>query len=556
MKFDVRFSSRRAAAAIVLSWIALSNPAMGQDATLVGWWELSETDDAALVVDSSGNELDGFFDGFTDPDVEGSPFGQASYPNGLGSAAYFDGIDSAIALDPLGDAPYREWVNNFSVVAWINPEQFDSKNRIFGTFPVGGGWGFGTNGDSLEITTYGVRDYTQPVPLELDTWQHVAVTLDSENAAHFYVDGEFVGTQTHGSPGNPTPDSNEFFIGTSCCDAEYFQGFIDEVAIFDGVLTDQQVWNIAHLSVASFDAEPEDPAGLKFKLDFATHRGGAEGWDIIDEIDAGDTCTYQGADTPCTVFELTDLEGTDTDVTLEILERPFIGNSTPHILPDVIAGVATPAQAIGDYQYRDPDTADSSAPFRFSNLDPGTYMVTVTEGRTTDGNGQFAKLWVGDADGSNEPGTPGSHDGENTGDFAAGFATLELTIGEGEFLWYRHLEDNSGGISTLTIRSMDGGVVEPTCDPDTGGDLNADGEVSFADFLILSSNFGTDVPTHAEGDIDCDGSVAFSDFLVLSSNFGTTVATASVPEPAGFSLTLLTGMISLVTLRRRTPSAQ
>lgn len=517
----------------------------------MGWWELSETDEAALVADSSGNGQEGFFDGFIDPAVDGAPQGQASYLNGTGSSAYFDGIDSAVAIDPIDPAPYRDWVNNFSVVAWIKPEQFDRKNRIFGSFPVGGGWGFGTVRDELEITTYGVKDYDQPASLQLDTWQHVAVTLDTDNSAHFYLDGEFIGTQTHSAPGNPTPDGNNFFIGASCCDTEYFQGFIDEVALFEGVLSEHQVQNIYNLSVPSFDAEPEDPAGLKFKLDFATHRGAADGWDIIDEINAEGTCVYQGADTPCTVFELTDQTGVDNDVTLEILERPFIGNSTPHILPGIIAGVATPAQAIGDYQYRDPDTAGSSAPFRFSNLDAGTYMVTVTQGRTTDGNGQFAKLWVGDAEGSNEPGTAGEHDGANTTDFAAGASTLELTVGEGEFLWYRHLEDNSGGISTITIREV-GGDAPALCDPNSGGDLDGNGTVEFADFLALSANFGNEVADHTAGDIDCNGTVEFADFLALSANFGNTVgaATSSVPEPSGLTLLSLAGL-AIGRLRRR-----
>lgn len=199
-------------------------------------------------------------------------------------------------------------------------------------------------------------------------------------------------------------------------------------------------------------------AGL-LQLDFGTNTGEAEGWDIIDEILAEEECLYLDDDaTPCTVFSLTDKTGSDNDITLEILEVPFISNTAPH-LPDaqVYDGFGVPIAALGDYQYRNPDTAGSSAPFRFSNIDPGTYRVTVFEGRTTDGNGQFAKLWVGDADGSNEPGEFGEHEGKNTDDFAAGSSTLSLEIGEGEFLWYRHLEDNSGGISGMIIREVGGG---------------------------------------------------------------------------------------------------
>lgn len=51
------------------------------------------------------------------------------------------------------------------------------------------------------------------------------------------------------------------------------------------------------------------------------------------------------------------------------------------------------------------------------------------------------------------------------------------------------------------------------------GDLNGDDEVGFADFLILSKNFG--LPGDAtDGDLDQDGNVTFEDFLLLAANFG------------------------------------
>jgi len=54
------------------------------------------------------------------------------------------------------------------------------------------------------------------------------------------------------------------------------------------------------------------------------------------------------------------------------------------------------------------------------------------------------------------------------------------------------------------------------------GDINEDGAVSFADFLILSTNFGAQDAQPANGDIDIDGDVDFADFLILSANFGRT----------------------------------
>lgn len=62
-------------------------------------------------------------------------------------------------------------------------------------------------------------------------------------------------------------------------------------------------------------------------------------------------------------------------------------------------------------------------------------------------------------------------------------------------------------------------IVDPVAEP-IPGDLDGNGDVSFADFLVLSNNFGKEVENYSDGDIDGDGSVGFADFLVLSNNFG------------------------------------
>ena len=68
------------------------------------------------------------------------------------------------------------------------------------------------------------------------------------------------------------------------------------------------------------------------------------------------------------------------------------------------------------------------------------------------------------------------------------------------------------------------------------GDLDGDGTVAFADFLILSDGFA-DEGSYSDGDLDCSGEVGFSDFLILSFNFGlTTEEAAVVPEPDGWML--------------------
>ena len=52
------------------------------------------------------------------------------------------------------------------------------------------------------------------------------------------------------------------------------------------------------------------------------------------------------------------------------------------------------------------------------------------------------------------------------------------------------------------------------------GDADGNGKVEFADFLLLSTNFGKQDAVWADGDFDDNGNVEFADFLLLSTNFG------------------------------------
>jgi hypothetical protein len=53
------------------------------------------------------------------------------------------------------------------------------------------------------------------------------------------------------------------------------------------------------------------------------------------------------------------------------------------------------------------------------------------------------------------------------------------------------------------------------------GDVDGNGAVEFADFLVIARKFGQQVEGgRADGDVNEDGEVNFADFLVLSENFG------------------------------------
>src|SRR5437870_4746004 len=167
----------------------------------------------------------------------------------------------------------------------------------------------------------------------------------------------------------------------------------------------------------------------------------------------------------------------DNDVTLTMLDNkalaeqispdspPYMlgqtaNNPGPQGLAAVYDGVLVPAIVKDDYLYRSPDTAGTEVLMRFANLNPGFYNVTVFEGRTNDVNGRFGKVWVDDINGRNEPAAQntGNYSGVNADGVVVPLGqprTVTVSVKAGEYLWFAEMEDNSGGISGMIIRSVD-----------------------------------------------------------------------------------------------------
>ena len=171
------------------------------------------------------------------------------------------------------------------------------------------------------------------------------------------------------------------------------------------------------------------PPQTTYLLDFGNGGGNAngtaEGWTAIENLVQDEAQSIGGR------------------VTIIALDDGFNPNNTA--APGTGAtldGIEVPAEVRDDYFFKINDAAGTEARIRIDGLPTGTYSVTLFEGRTSDAN-QVAKLWVGE-----EPAA------ENTGSFANGSVTLEVTVVAGEPLWYKHLEDNSGGISGMIIRGL------------------------------------------------------------------------------------------------------
>ena len=135
--------------------------------------------------------------------------------------------------------------------------------------------------------------------------------------------------------------------------------------------------------------------------------------------------------------------GGDNNVTLSITGMFGEGTSGAPGTSATVDGVTVPKEARDDYAWGSPG---NWIDYEFKNLDPGTYNVSVFEGRTTD-ESRHGTIWVG-VFGDKPVAT-------NTGNFAGSSATItDLTISAGDSLFYADYEDGSGGTSGLIVQEV------------------------------------------------------------------------------------------------------
>jgi hypothetical protein len=234
----------------------------------VGYFRLGETSSTAIAADSSGSLMsrNGFYSRGV---VSGAPGAIKGDPD---TAASFDGMTSFVEIaggtSSTGSLhnPFT-LTNSFSLEAWvINAGSLETYSRFISTRVLppatSGGYGLGIIGanNNVRFTTFGVKDYDSAntiIPVD-GLWHHVVVVLDSNNIANFYLDGSFTDSVMHTAPGrtspsnlhigrNPVPDGNTAGTLTGGL-FEFWNGSIDEVAIYDHELTDVQI--AAHFAAA------------------------------------------------------------------------------------------------------------------------------------------------------------------------------------------------------------------------------------------------------------------------------------------------------------------
>lgn len=147
-----------------------------------------------------------------------------------GRSMYFNG-STRLSIDDVSARIFDFGTGDFTVEAWIYPEEISTDNFIF-SGSADGSFFFGrqTGNFNLGIGRTGVLwDSVAPVPMQANTWSHVAV-VRSNGLVYFYVNGTQYGT---GITMNTNAYSMAGFI--ACIGSQgtnfYYKGYMDEIRV-------------------------------------------------------------------------------------------------------------------------------------------------------------------------------------------------------------------------------------------------------------------------------------------------------------------------------------
>lgn len=153
-----------------------------------------------------------------------------------GNALAFDGTDDYVTI---ADADALDLTTNYTIEAWIRPEEFKWLGGIVSKWTQ---WGFG--GYTLRMGMSGAYSgvnfdgmETAEGVLQLGMWQHIAAVNDN-GTRHLYVNGTEI--PLSGIPIVPEANSGPVAIGMDW-DGRYFKGAIDEVRIWSKVRSQAEI---------------------------------------------------------------------------------------------------------------------------------------------------------------------------------------------------------------------------------------------------------------------------------------------------------------------------
>ena len=314
---------------------------------------------AHFPLDSDGNSADGVFEAALEEDVE---FGQPGANGATGTSASFNGSSSRIqhdwneALNPESFTLALWAKSNGGAGAWNSPVTSrndlnpDSQGYLIYDAQGSGVWTF-WSGNGVEAGNWQTLNGPE---VNLGEWQHVAITYDNElQEKALYIDGNEEAVAADSIAPNDTTPFN-IGAGQDLGDGFWFEGEIDDIGLWDGVLTPDQIGVVMTAGVAALGSDPglQTPGTIDLPLTGAAQNFTTQVRNSGQSLDL--------------VVSSIEVAGDDADKFAITSEIPF--TLTPGASADV-AFTFTPGDATGQI----------SASFVFTSNDPkiGTFVVQV-----------------------------------------------------------------------------------------------------------------------------------------------------------------------------------
>lgn len=211
---------------------------------LLSHWAFDENS-GTVAVDSSGNQFNG------------SLLNGPIWSSGMkGNSLKFDGIDDRVDVGSY--AALEMGIGDFSVSTWVkmgsNQLPYPTILAKGGTSNTNAGYWFYISGQKIKFVfgdgNQRISTSSNTVNVMDNTWHHIAVTVDRDGNAVYYVDGVNSGTYDVSSfngkdISNP---SRVLIIGTTGGSTSLMNGYLDDVKMFNKSLSQNEIVDLMQLS--------------------------------------------------------------------------------------------------------------------------------------------------------------------------------------------------------------------------------------------------------------------------------------------------------------------
>jgi parallel beta-helix repeat protein len=196
----------------------------------VGYWRLGDSAPSTTAVDATGNGYDGVY-------TNGPLLNQTGIFTS-DDAVSFDGSDDVVLV--ADDPALRP--TDLTVEAWVNPtasiQTYDTVVAKTTSSSWNDGYGLYYHNGDIAFFVNNYSTHRVQAPITIGSFSHVAVSYDGDQLK-LYIDGELVDSETVGDPINHS--TNSLMIGQGASTSYTWHGLIDEAAVYDQALTQDEI---------------------------------------------------------------------------------------------------------------------------------------------------------------------------------------------------------------------------------------------------------------------------------------------------------------------------